>query len=169
MTELHPSQLHQQLQMYTRANWSSWGALIVSCGLLSLGVSLQGDARQYKPWILATAVISLETGRWQRHIVKQLSQTLGDIESASRANFQSWVKTQTQPTAQLALTVGIDANWQPENIITDPVEYVNKVQKHVALVGGTGDGKSTQAQYFSTRIGGKVVVYDIDSAKGDWA
>lgn len=85
-------------------------------------------------------------------------------------NFQLWVKAQTQPTAQLALTVGtFDANWQPENLISDPVEYVNKVQKHVALVGGTGDGKSTQAQYFSTRIGGTVIVYDVDSAKGDWA
>ncbi|MDZ8083212.1 MAG: hypothetical protein RMX35_29620 [Nostoc sp. DcaGUA01] len=169
MTELHPSQLHQQLQMYARANWSSWGALIVSCGLLSLGVSLQGQAKHYKPWILTTAVVSLEAGRRQRYIVRQLSKSLGDIEEASRLNFQAWIKAQTQPTAQLALTVGFDANWQPENLISDPVEYVNKVQKHVALVGGTGDGKSTQAQYFSTRIGGKVIVYDVDSAKGDWA
>ncbi len=36
-------------------------------------------------------------------------------------------------------------------------------------MGGTGDGKSTQAQYFSVRIGGKVIVYDVDSGKGDWA
>ncbi|PHJ63693.1 hypothetical protein VF14_07860 [Nostoc linckia z18] len=169
-SDLHPSQLHQQLQIYARANWSSWGALILSCGLLSLGVSLQPQARQYKPWILAAAVVSLETGRRQRHIVKQLSKSLGDIEETSRMNFQAWVKAQTQPTAQLALAVGtFDANWQPENLISDPVEYVNKVQKHVALVGGTGDGKSTQAQYFSTRIGGTVIVYDVDSAKGDWA
>ncbi|MGF1987874.1 MAG: hypothetical protein RMY62_008425 [Nostoc sp. ZfuVER08] len=169
-SDLHPSQLHQQLQMYARANWSAWGALILSCGLVSLGVSLQHQARQYKPWILTAAVVSLETGRRQRHIVKQLSKNLGDIEETSRMNFQLWVKAQTQPTAQLALTVGtFDANWQPENLISDPVEYVNKVQKHVALVGGTGDGKSTQAQYFSTRIGGTVIVYDVDSAKGDWA
>ncbi len=169
MTELHPSQLHQQLQMYTRANWSSWGGWLVSCSLLSLGVSLQGGARLYKPWILSASVVSLETGRRQRHTVKQLRENLGDIDRASRLNFQSWVKSKTQPTAQLAVTVGaLDANWKPENLITDPVEYINKVQKHVALVGGTGDGKSTQAQYFSTRIGGKVVVYDVDSAKGDW-
>ena len=63
----------------------------------------------------------------------------------------------------------LTGEWQPDNLITDPVEYVNRVQKHVALVGGTGDGKSTQAQYFSTRIGGKVIVYDVDSGKGDWA
>ncbi|MFN6565435.1 MAG: hypothetical protein RMY28_037320 [Nostoc sp. ChiSLP01] len=168
MTELHPSQLHQQLQMYTCANWSSWGALIVSCGLLSLGVSLQGQARQYKPWILGAAVISLETGRRQRLTVKQLSQSLGDIEEASRLNFQAWAKAKTQPTAQLALTVGIDANWKPDNLITDPVEYIQKKQKHVALVGGTGDGKSTFTQYLSSKIGGKVIVYDSDAKPDDW-
>ncbi|WP_138500943.1 hypothetical protein [Nostoc sp. PA-18-2419] len=169
MTAIHPSQLHQQLQMYTRANWSSWGALIVSCGLLSLGVSLQGKERQYKPWILGAAVISLETGRRQRHTVKQLSQSLGDIESASRANFQLWAKAQTQPTAQLALTVGIDANWQPENLIADPIEYIQKKQKHVALVGGTGDGKSTFTQFLSSKIGGRVIVYDSDAKPDDWS
>ncbi len=111
-----------------------------------------------KPWILGASVATLEVGRRHRQAAKLLSESLGDIDRASRLNFQAWVKAQTQPTAQLALTVGSIDDWQPENLITDPVEYINKVQKHVALVGGTGDGKSTQAQYFSTRIGGKVIV-----------
>ncbi|AVH71570.1 hypothetical protein [Nostoc sp. 'Lobaria pulmonaria (5183) cyanobiont'] len=165
-SDLHPSQLHQHLQMYAYAKWSFWGSLVVSCGLLFLGASQKSDS---KPWILAASVGTLSVGRRHRQTAKLLLESLGDIEGASRFNFQAWARANTQPTAQLALTVGaIDANWQPENLIADPVEYVNKVQKHVALVGGTGDGKSTQAQYFSTRIGGKVVVYDVDSAKGDW-
>jgi hypothetical protein len=165
-SDLHPSQLHQHLQMYACAKWSFWGSLIVSCGLLFLGASQKLES---KPWILAASVGTLEVGRRHRQTAKLLQESLGDIDKASRINFQAWARNNTQPTAQLALTFGaIDANWQPENLITDPVEYVNKVQKHVALVGGTGDGKSTQAQYFSTRIGGKVVVYDVDSAKGDW-
>jgi hypothetical protein len=152
--------------MYACAKWSFWGSLIVSCGLLFLGASQKLES---KPWILAASVGTLEVGRRHRQTAKLLQESLGDIDKASRINFQAWARNNTQPTAQLALTFGaIDANWQPENLITDPVEYVNKVQKHVALVGGTGDGKSTQAQYFSTRIGGKVVVYDVDSAKGDW-
>ncbi|MBL1199885.1 MAG: hypothetical protein FWK04_12555 [Nostoc sp. GBBB01] len=167
MSDLHPSQLHQYLQMYTRAKWSFWGGLLLGCGLLFFGVSQKPDS---KPWVLAASVGVLKIGRKHRQTAKILQRSLGDIEEASRVNFQAWVKVQTQPTAQLSLTVGaFDANWQPENLITDPVEYVNKVQKHVALVGGTGDGKSTQAQYFSTRIGGTVIVYDVDSAKGDWA
>lgn len=166
MSDLHPSQLHQHFQMYIRAKWSLWGSLAVSCGLLFLGTTQKPES---KPWILGASVGTLEVGRRHRQTAKLLQESLGDIEQASRLNYQAWVKAQTQPTAQLALTVGFDANWQPENLITDPVEYVNKIQKHVALVGGTGDGKSTQAQYFSTRIGGTVIVYDVDCAKGDWA
>lgn len=94
---------------------------------------------------------------------------LGDIDQASRVNYQALARTQTQPTAQLALTVGaIDANWQPENMITDPIEYIQKKQKHVALVGGTGDGKSTFTQFLSSKIGGRVVVYDSDAKPDDW-
>lgn len=170
MTELHPSQLHQHLQMYARAKWSSWGSLAISLGLLSLGVSSDKSVKHCKTWLLGASVATLEVGRRQRHTAKLLQESLLDIDRVSRLNFQSWMNKQTQPTTQLAVTVNaINPNWQPENLITDPVEYVNRVQKHVALVGGTGDGKSTQAQYFSTRIGGQVVVYDVDSAKGDWA
>jgi energy-coupling factor transporter ATP-binding protein EcfA2 len=164
---LHPSQLHQHLQMYACAKWSSWGSLLLSVGLLSLGVTLP---RQIKPWVLAGSAGILEVGRRHRQTAKLLSESLGDIDRASRLNFQALARTQTQTTAQLALTVGgIDVNWKPDNLITDPVEYIQKKQKHVALVGGTGDGKSTFTQYLSSKIGGRVVVYDSDAKPDDWA
>ncbi|MFN6484612.1 MULTISPECIES: hypothetical protein [unclassified Nostoc] len=166
-SSLHPSQLHQHLQMYARAKWSSWGGLIVSLSLLSLGVSQKPSV---KPWVLAASVGTLELGRRHRQTAKLLRESLGDIDQASRVNFQAWARANTQPTAQLALTVGaIDANWKPENLITDPVEYIQKKQKHVALVGGTGDGKSTFTQYLSSKIGGRVVAYDSDAKPDDWA
>ena len=167
---LHPSQLHHYLQMSQRAKLGSWGCLVASILLLSIGVSLRGQALQYKPWVLSASVASLAIGSGQRKTVKQLATVLGDIELVSRLNFQFWVREKTKATAPLIVNVpALGGDWQPDNLITDPVEYVNRVQKHVALVGGTGDGKSTQAQYFSTRIGGKVIVYDVDSGKGDWA
>ncbi|WP_445629288.1 hypothetical protein [Nostoc sp. DSM 114167] len=166
-SDLHPSQLHQHLQMYACAKWSFWGSLVVSCGLLFLGASQKPES---KPWILAASVGALEVGRRHRQTAKLLQESLGDIDRASRLNFQAWAKANTQPTAQLAVTVGaIDANWQPENLITDPVEYIQKKQKHVALVGGTGDGKSTFTQYLSSKIGGRVVVYDSDAKPDDWS
>ncbi|MBH8577183.1 hypothetical protein I8752_30260 [Nostocaceae cyanobacterium CENA369] len=166
MSELHPSQLHQHLQMYTCAKWSFWGSLIISVGLLSLGASKVGSQ---KLWIVGFSVGTLEVGRRQRHTAKLLQVSLGDIDHASRLNFQAWTRLRTQPTAQLALTVGaVDANWQPENLITDPVEYIQKKQKHVALIGGTGDGKSTFTQFLSFKIGGRVIVYDSDAKPEDW-
>ncbi|MBH8577010.1 hypothetical protein I8752_29315, partial [Nostocaceae cyanobacterium CENA369] len=64
MSELHPSQLHQHLQMYTCAKWSFWGSLIISVGLLSLGASKVGSQ---KLWIVGFSVGTLEVGRRQRH------------------------------------------------------------------------------------------------------
>ncbi|WP_335076773.1 hypothetical protein [Nostoc sp.] len=165
--ELHPSQLHQHLQMYTRAKLSSWCGLALGCGLLFLGAT---QKPQSKPWILVASVGTLEVGRRHRQTAKLLLESLGDIDRASKLNFQAWARAKTQPTAELALTVGaIDVNCQPENLITDPVEYIQKKQKHVALVGGTGDGKSTFTQYLSSKIGGRVVVYDSDAKPDDWA
>ncbi|MEH1802168.1 MAG: hypothetical protein V7L13_24000 [Nostoc sp.] len=124
---LHPSQLYQHLQMYTCARWSFWGSLAVSCGLLFLGATQKPES---KPWILGASVGVLEVGRRHRQTAKLLQESLGDIDRASRVNFQAWARANTQPTAQLALTVGsIDVNWKPENLITDPVEYIQKKQK----------------------------------------
>ncbi|PHM11653.1 hypothetical protein [Nostoc sp. 'Peltigera malacea cyanobiont' DB3992] len=123
-SDLHPSQLHQHLQMYTSAKWSFWGSLAFSCGLLFLGSTQKPES---KPWILGASVGVLEVGRRHRQTAKLLQESLGDIDRASRLNFQAWAKANTQPTAQLAVTVGaIDANWKPENLITDPVGYIQK-------------------------------------------
>ncbi|MBE9208818.1 hypothetical protein IQ244_20185 [Nostoc sp. LEGE 06077] len=165
MTELHPSQLHQHLQMYSRAKWSSYSSLVLTLGLLSFGAT---QPAQNKPWLIGASVVTLEVGRKHRQTAKLLQESLGDIDRASRLNFQTLARTQTQPTAQLTLNIAADANWQPPNLITDPVEYIQKKQKHVALVGGTGDGKSTFTQYLSSKIGGRVVVYDSDAKPDDW-
>jgi shikimate kinase len=125
--------------------------------------------KQIKPWLLIGATTALVGGGNLRKSAKQLNQMLGDIDQASKLNFQTLARTQTQPTAKLAVTVGqISGDWKPDNLIDDPVSYIQKKQKHVALVGGTGDGKSTLTQYLSSKIGGRVVVYDSDAKPDDW-
>jgi len=169
MSELHPSQLHQYMQLCDRAKWASWGCLTTSILLLSLSSSLRKESKQYKPWLFGSSVAVLFVGKSQRRTVKQLQIALGDFEEISRFNFQSWVKQRTQVSAQLAVTMSAAANWQPDNLITDPVQFIQQKQKHIALIGGTGDGKSTFTQYFSTKIGGRAIVYDSDAKPEDWA
>jgi energy-coupling factor transporter ATP-binding protein EcfA2 len=168
MSDLHPSQVHAYLQMHSRAKNASW--LCWAASVLVLCAAVDVRQKQIKPWLLFGAVSALVGGSNLRKSAKQLNQMLGDIDHASQLNFQALARTQTQPTAQLAITVGnTDANWQPDNLISDPVEYIQKKQKHVALVGGTGDGKSTFTQYLSSKIGGRVIVYDSDAKPDDWA
>lgn len=167
-SDLHPSQVHSYLQMHSRTktvSWLCWGASV-----LVLCAAVDVRQKQNKPWLMIASTSALVGGIKLRSSAKQLNRTLNDIDQASQINFQSWIKSMTQPTSQLALTVGsIDVNWKPENLITDPVEYIQKKQKHVALVGGTGDGKSTFTQYLSSKIGGRVIVYDSDAKPDDWA
>jgi energy-coupling factor transporter ATP-binding protein EcfA2 len=154
--------------MYNRAKLASW--LCLGTAILTLCAAVDLKQKSVKPWLLASATIALTGGKNLRKSTQQLRKALGDIEVVSELNFQSWVKAKTLPTAQLAVTVGsIDVNWQPENLITDPVGYIQQKQKHVALIGGTGDGKSTFTQYLSSKIGGRVVVYDSDAKPDDWA
>jgi hypothetical protein len=138
--------------------------------LLSLGASLRGEAKQYKSWLFGSSTAALLIGKNQRQTVKDLGELLGDVDRISRFNFQYWLKNKTGPAANIAVTVpAFDATWQPDNLITNPVEYIQNKQKHVALIGGTGDGKSTFTQYLSSTIGGRVIVYDSDAKPSDWA
>ncbi|WGV25685.1 hypothetical protein [Halotia branconii] len=167
-TDLHPSQVHSYLKMYHSTQTASW--LCWAASVLVLCAAVDVRQKQIKPWLLFGSASALVGGVNLRKSAKELNQMLGTIDRASQLNFQALARTQTQPTAQLAITVGtIDANWKPANLITDPVEYIQKKQKHVALVGGTGDGKSTFTQYLSSKIGGRVIVYDSDAKPDDWS
>jgi energy-coupling factor transporter ATP-binding protein EcfA2 len=50
--------------------------------------------------------------------------------------------------------------------ITDVVEALEG--KHGLIVGETGTGKSTLAQYLACTVGGRVTVYDADAAPDEW-
>ena len=166
MSELHPSQVHHYLQMHSRAKITSWACLIASILLLSVAV----ENRKQRPWILGSSCAVLAVGSTQRRTVKQLQERLGDIEQESKLSFLTWIRSNMQPSSTLAITVpALSADWTPDNLITDPVEYIQKKQKHVALIGGTGDGKSTFTQFLSSKIGGRVVIYDSDAKPEDWA
>ncbi len=56
----------------------------------------------------------------------------------------------------------------PENIITDLLRAIEG--KHVLIIGDTGTGKSTIAQWLAYQVGGDTTtVYDPDAAPDEWA
>ena len=65
-------------------------------------------------------------------------------------------------------STAIDTQVQPRTVLTesDLLDLLGK--KHLCIIGRTGDGKSTIAQYFAYQIGGAVRVYDLDAAPDEW-
>ncbi|GAX46261.1 hypothetical protein NIES4075_72820 [Tolypothrix sp. NIES-4075] len=57
------------------------------------------------------------------------------------------------------------------DIIQNPVEYWIKEQKHLLLIGGTGDGKSYATKLFVSSIQNdfEIIAYDVDYAIGDYS
>jgi energy-coupling factor transporter ATP-binding protein EcfA2 len=53
-----------------------------------------------------------------------------------------------------------------ENIITDLLRAIEG--KHVLIVGDTGTGKSTIAQWLAYQVGGEITVYDSDASPDEW-
>lgn len=167
--QLHPSEIHTHLVNYHRAVKTSLASLGLSAVLFAAGVTCRVPL--LKPILFGSTLAAAYISKEQRKTAKQTKLLLADIETISLDARRDRLVTLTRPTAAMLLTVGhsLEVGYVPPNLITDPVEYLEKRKKHVALIGGTGDGKSTQVQYLSTRIGGKVTVYDADCTPQEWS
>lgn len=54
-----------------------------------------------------------------------------------------------------------------EHVITNLLQAIEG--KHVLIVGDTGTGKSTIAQWLAYQVGGDITVYDSDASPDEWA
>lgn len=169
MSDLHPSQIQHYLQLYSRAKFWSWGCLCISMLLLSVGTSLRGEVRQYKPWLFGSATAALLVGRSQRATVKQLGELLEDVDRISRFNFQYWLKNKTGPAANIAVTVpAFDASWQPDNLLNINDLAAMLMRLHGRVVGGSGSGKSVLTKALVRLVEGNVQIYDVEATNKDW-
>ncbi|MGB3637477.1 MAG: hypothetical protein WBA39_07860 [Rivularia sp. (in: cyanobacteria)] len=167
--DLHPSQIHDYLKMYTRAKVTSWGCLVASALLLSLGTSLKGEGKQYKPWLFGSATAALLVGKSQRKTVKDLGELLGDVDRVSRFNFQYWLKNKTGPAANIAVTVpAFDASWKPDNLLNINDLAAMLMRLHGRVVGGSGSGKSVLTKALVRLVEGNVKIYDVEATNKDW-
>lgn len=68
--------------------------------------------------------------------------------------------------AQNIIEVSAVAVSEPKEIITDIVTAI--AEKQLMIIGGTGAGKSTVAQYLAYTVGGKVRVLECEGTPDDW-
>jgi energy-coupling factor transporter ATP-binding protein EcfA2 len=168
MTQVHPSEVYQQHQVNIHATKASWLSLLVAAGLVGTAATTKEPLSRVG--LFTGAIASVEASRQSRKLAAAATATLEGIGAISQRATLDRFKNAMLPTAPMIVTVqGQLTGWTPPNLITDPVDYIQRRQKHVALVGGTGDGKSTFTQYLSTRIGGRVIIYDSDCKPEEWA
>lgn len=71
------------------------------------------------------------------------------------------------PLATLSASTARDITHSSDNI--HPIELLDSITgKHVLIVGDTGSGKSTIAQYIAKSLAGTVKVYDPDATPVEW-
>jgi hypothetical protein len=63
-------------------------------------------------------------------------------------------------------TKAVEIRSEPENIITNLVKAL--LGKHCLIIGDTGTGKSSLAQWLAYQVGGEVTVYDPDCSPNEW-
>lgn len=110
----------------------------------------------------------------------ELLDNTTDLNIVDRQQSIRWYSDIVGGVKQLGASVinqpKFDENWVVNNLILDPVKYWlatgsgNGIPlKHLLIVGGTGDGKSTFIQSLASRLDGWLFkAYDIDGTIDDW-
>jgi energy-coupling factor transporter ATP-binding protein EcfA2 len=122
---------------------------------------------------LASGLAVTEASRRLAMSRTELADVTADLDLLDRRENIAWYQKIISNVAQVR--VEHSQRWLEENIITDPVSYwlgtgSNGLPgKHLLIVGGTGDGKSTLIQAFASRLSGwQFQVYDCDGTVDDW-
>ncbi len=166
MKELHPSELYERLSDLIVAKISVYVLVAGSIGLTGYAII---SPQRNRPMLMGSACTIALIAKGAKELERQKGKVISEIQNASFQGFVSWISAQMQPTSKLTLNVALPSDWKPDNLITNITSYILEAQKHVALVAGTGDGKSTLAQYLSLQIGGRVCVYDSDCKPDEWS
>lgn len=167
MTSIHPSQLHGIYAQYRTSIYGSWSLAAVALLLLGLGASVKHPA--LKAVCFAGVVGSTLSARPLRRQVYRLDGFARDWEDTGDDAFQKYLYDQMnskQAVLQLAPAQGQTTtpelfDWHLFN--TKPDKY-----PHIALVGSTGDGKSTMAEWMATWLTGRTIAIAPHAKPGDF-
>ena len=72
------------------------------------------------------------------------------------------------PSQSVVSAIALPVSNEIQDIITDLVGQIEQEDKPVMILGGTGSGKSTVAQYLAYAYGGKVKIYEPEGTPDDW-
>ncbi|HYX18377.1 MAG TPA: DUF87 domain-containing protein [Nostoc sp.] len=140
---------------------------LVSCGLcFASAVTIPNGFTKISVTLLG--LLNSIVGITVSKLDSNLNTRLEDLQLTSRATskelFAGYLKdssfevtVQTQPIKE-------------QDIITDIVEYWKSQEKHLAIIGGTGDGKSYTIKLFVASLQNEfdITAYDVDYAKDDY-
>ncbi|RCJ24309.1 hypothetical protein A6770_28490 [Nostoc minutum NIES-26] len=122
---------------------------------------------------LASGLLATEASRRLSKQWTELADVTTDLDILDRRENITWYQQVISSVKQV--TVKYSQRWLDANIISDPVTYwLNTGKnglplKHLLIVGGTGDGKSTLIQSFASRLSGwQFQVFDVDGTVDDW-
>ena len=146
MTNLNPTQLHEDLVNSIRFDALSWGLSAMSGLAIVLASSL--DTRPAKTAGLALAAGLAIGGRQANNGAMRTGARRRDVENISNtAQTQVLWDNMTDPD-KLAAAKAATQFWHPE-VVFDLRKLATEPEKfpHVMVIGGTGDGKSTLVEW----------------------
>ena len=113
---------------------------------------------------LLTGISGIKISR----INSNLDTRLTDLELSSRVSskelMMEFLTNKQQITVEITSTPV-----EERDLIEDAVNYWINSDKHLMIIGGTGDGKSTTIKYFISRLNDwDITTFDVDYSKGDY-
>ncbi|BAZ19095.1 hypothetical protein NIES4071_109800 (plasmid) [Calothrix sp. NIES-4071] len=139
----------------------------ISCGLCLLSaITIPNGLTKVSVTVLGllTSFIGIVVSRLDNN----LNVRLEDLQLTSRATSKEMLAGYFKDNS-IEVTVPV-LPIQETDVITDIVGYWKSQEKHLALVGGTGDGKSHTVKLFINALQGEysITAYDVDFAKDDY-
>jgi energy-coupling factor transporter ATP-binding protein EcfA2 len=114
----------------------------------------------FSSWLFSLSLI--------RNVAKAVIWVTNNLEQGTKKILKIYDALPMMGTPLQSLTV--DTESKPIlSTITDTLDITTAIQgKHVLIIGSTGTGKSTIAQWLATQSASQVKVYDSDAAPTEW-
>ena len=167
MSQQYPTTFIQQLLKLTHVLGST-AALTTAIALLSTPNALLQQKGLNKVLALSLGLASAVSAKKLVNSWMDVNDIATDLDLVDRRNQISWY---SQLTASKPTTVEVKypQSWVADHMVKDLVQYWASADKHLLIIGGTGDGKSTLIQGLAARLPSwNIRCYDSDATVDDW-